>query len=1219
MDLSDLFPEDYLPEDPLLENRVLSVCSALGGFEDTDAGKVYRPGDEALECLRDLKRYLRRDELAKRRVVATALGRWQILKTDLIPLLLIDKPNESKVNMAIVEILVPITWPLESEDIADAPLQVSILKTYKEALADVSVLSKILSELVMLLSTNVRERSERDQAKIRLVLLLIRNIVAIKDYHVGITASTEIHLRSNVQERMLMALRESRIMDFLVSMAGSSNEPEFVQWNTLLLEIFFHIFLERSPDDILRSSDLPEAADAPQGGMASQQALPAPKPPSILADLARKEDEERKLQERQLKASGFRSRFAGTVTINSSDGKRINIHNVSQAITSIGDALDAGKKEKRRVSKRRYQVPQDEYNRIRPIHSQEARTIYRDLAQAFLESGFNFLVMSVKREMDMERKKIQTEDYPRLIWICSFFLRTISGLMQQKERPGDNGSLTIDFDMVSSMVNVRGLMFLFRYINQYQEDKKWTEVSVCLGCLRSMFQVLDLMANSENSEYREASEVIQNNLYYEESTIDLIIAMVKTYKVQNVGFLQNLIETVHMLLKLMERYSKSNILLMKKKRRQKKPTENPPPERRDDSGSGEDGSENEDRPRSDETAFANENVLFTYFDLLSHYEDLDSKYIHMLTSMFHRIFVKCKAEAIFYKLSRMNLFYHIMNERASLPNTKFHRELLQFIQYCIGRFMKRFREYPMLCVEMLFSKNKTDCRRIEYGEYDEDTITVNSADVINGNDEIEVLPGLTPSQQIGVAVGLLAEKHLADLQWLMEVMKVSVSLRRESAINRVIEDQEQHEDIDQRYLELMQGLEAVQEIPVDFEIDAPNEAKENLLLCNQVFRMLLRLLKFELRITEGERQQWIIPASLETSTIESDRRLIQQFIDDPLDEDGRPLSELVRKVKSKKRKIRAPSERKRSHKDLEADKPKLSDQFIVDSDEDEEQDTVFFEREEILRQQTAQEHERLSRPRDDESLIMSKLHTNKRAAEPVVEEQPQAVRRESNASASSSSIFSSDSSSDENQLPTSASKRGSASSRPDNGGSQTKNSMMVESDDDDDDDDEQEFNQLLARGRAALRRNAVPRGTPRARDRSNTSNINNTSNTSSVHAIAVSESSRGPAGAISAPLDKSNALADFSDILNEKENDDDEDLFNSRKILRRRTYTIKPDAVIPHAADGDLSGEKSALPVSPGDNQRSDDERPLKRPLLMINDSDEDMDDDDDDDDDDYE
>lgn len=83
-------------------DHLLSIVSALGGFEEreTEDGlkRVYVPGDEVIDCLRDLKKLLRADDATSSKVSFRHLGHWKVLQKDLIPLLL---TNDRKIQSLV--------------------------------------------------------------------------------------------------------------------------------------------------------------------------------------------------------------------------------------------------------------------------------------------------------------------------------------------------------------------------------------------------------------------------------------------------------------------------------------------------------------------------------------------------------------------------------------------------------------------------------------------------------------------------------------------------------------------------------------------------------------------------------------------------------------------------------------------------------------------------------------------------------------------------------------------------------------------------------------------------------------------------------------------------------------------------------------------------------------------------------------------------------------
>ncbi len=67
--------------------QLLSLCSGLGGVKKLSNGAVcYVAEEDALECLLDIQRFLRRDEPATRDVVCK-LAEWNTLRQHVVPLL----------------------------------------------------------------------------------------------------------------------------------------------------------------------------------------------------------------------------------------------------------------------------------------------------------------------------------------------------------------------------------------------------------------------------------------------------------------------------------------------------------------------------------------------------------------------------------------------------------------------------------------------------------------------------------------------------------------------------------------------------------------------------------------------------------------------------------------------------------------------------------------------------------------------------------------------------------------------------------------------------------------------------------------------------------------------------------------------------------------------------------------------------------------------------
>ena len=103
----------------------------------------------------------------------------------------------------------------------------------------------------MFYKISYRERTDRDTGKIRLVLLIFRNILSIKDSASTIAASTEQEWKSTLQEQFILRIEEEGIFPLFLSLAGSAMDREFKDWNLIILELFYYLYIDRDVDDLL--------------------------------------------------------------------------------------------------------------------------------------------------------------------------------------------------------------------------------------------------------------------------------------------------------------------------------------------------------------------------------------------------------------------------------------------------------------------------------------------------------------------------------------------------------------------------------------------------------------------------------------------------------------------------------------------------------------------------------------------------------------------------------------------------------------------------------------------------------------------------------------------------------------------------------------------------------------------------------------------------------
>ncbi|KXS15619.1 timeless-domain-containing protein [Gonapodya prolifera JEL478] len=812
---------------------LLNAATSLGGWESRvgrdgrTTQKIYVPGVECIGCLRDLKRYLRRDDKSKTKHVLRQLGSWRIVQKDLLPIL-VQFSDDQKLSSAVVELLVPMTWPIDLES-DDIPGQHDVLLSYKEAFCREGPLRAVFKVLVKTLAVPPRTRIDRDHSLIRMCLTLFLNLLLIKDPAPAPSASAEEYIRSTLQEELVCRLKEDKILDFMVTLASSADEREYEDWNMMVAEIIYNILLGWGVSEVLDASSRTRR----------------------IAEALQKE-QQRKRQQAALHPIRH-SRFGGSFTFRMDDGHAVNVFNSDLAFARIDDALDKGKKKRAR----REEKGEDEHHQRRAIASERTRGVLKEFAESLLESSFNVLLHSMKRDFDRESAKVRKDDRARYLWLASFFLefqretyrKVLANFVPPPKPttapPGPENTDTnpeeqmveppaeFNYDSVATIVDLRTLSFIVRQVRQYNDDKEWGMLHIALDCFKEILKTLEDMAACDFDEFKEVSQNLQHNLYYEAATLELVDQLLRSFKPirHKRSYLLSLVETTHVFLRMLERFSQAKgVLFMRRKKKKttkrreaiKKPTadgvmqadeatkgaedenqgtgdESQIPdgaasvsganaevalERKasvdvgpdigdldEDSDSDQENStnqyvEHEFHFEKLEVKFASQAVIDTYCYLLQDYTRLTPDQLHMITKMFHRVAVRRRYSGLFFHVSNLALFNKILLDRKSLPADRAGKELVECLTFCVKKFFKAAAMNPWLLWDAFFAKSKSDCRVLEFGE-DElarmEQEKIRERIECGSDEEIEIKPGLLWSQEVGVAVGLLVESNQRPL------------------------------------------------------------------------------------------------------------------------------------------------------------------------------------------------------------------------------------------------------------------------------------------------------------------------------------------------------------------------------------------------------------------------------------------------------------------------
>ncbi|KAI9322900.1 timeless protein-domain-containing protein [Dichotomocladium elegans] len=738
-------------------NYILATCTALGGFEEKEIKpgvieQIYTLGDEALGCLKDLKKAIRAESNSPFKTFLPALADFSVLENDLIPIIKLHATDPSEIAerfiLACVELLVPMTWPLEQqkqnanddddeEDEYD-PNLLNRYRRYKLALLQPGLFEAVMRLLVGPMSTPYHERSMRDQIVIRLVLYLFRNLSAIPDLNASQAASEETLQMASMQEKLLVRFCETELMDLLLVIASNSAEQDAAEWNVIVLEILYNLLQGVSAREVFHSS---LSADHDRPNRVRSDKLDA---------LLKVENDVKRLKIRS--APSRHQRFGGSYAIKSWDGETRVSHKQDSAYLALGDIIDNNKKPDRRGLKRK----EREEGLRKTYTTLVAMRNLKQLAQSFLKNSFNAFYLNFIKEIAREDKKITEKDHVRFYHTMAWFLEYFSlehaaaakerqqGQQKQinpidsnklflptreamealatsentdAEKQQNQEPLSYDYDLVASVMDLRAFLLCIRRLTAVTEEKNWREVRVTANCFKQLVVTVSAMSSAPQEEFRDVAEYIQSNIYHEQSTLDLFTKLICKYTTQSLGYLKTVVELTHVMLKLLEHYSSKNQFMFVRKKAKKKRKEASVPEERDPNLV----SEPEDEEREENVAYRQHVFKFDQFEkkylrydvvrvycmLLEHFEVLEPHIIHCITSLFHRIMVRRKNEQIFFKLPVLELFNRILAYENSLSKTPENMELLRFIRYCIHQFFKRLEEYPPLFMEVLFHNPKS--------------------------------------------------------------------------------------------------------------------------------------------------------------------------------------------------------------------------------------------------------------------------------------------------------------------------------------------------------------------------------------------------------------------------------------------------------------------------------------------------------------------------------
>lgn len=893
--------------DPEVRAYVYSLVNAVGGRSND--GRTYEVGDDAVAALRDLTRWLKLyDEKTGRMDVKRCLAEANLVKGDLLEILGLWTEEKgasklrSKLALSCLELLTPLTWPLEL-DIENATVNhhrhVPYLQLaqvgYKRAVLNhdnVQVLRTVVRLLLPAMAKPRRDRSRREESIIRLGMIFLRNIAMITQPQ---------HLPSQGDENEIgrsATIEAFHLQDVftLLLTIGSGISDEFTEQDVFLLEILFHLVKAIDPKKLF---------------MRKEQVVD-----SMTSELKSLLSKEKAMIGSYNKHAPTRHNRFGTMLWVKREDARVSTVSGQTSITNESATLqqmDSSKKWNKPRFRGKTAQENNEQSEIgtRVELTDSARKHLRTFVEDFLDSSFNPLFASLRKALASEADRVQESMHVKqYFYLASWFL-SADAARREHNKPSNAPQAVTDaaptednvFAYIAAVLDQETFVLLNRKMQTAFDNKEWQDLQATLMCFTQILLTVQSMTESRDEEDQEIGENILNRIFYEEATHDRMVQILRGYSRQGFAYLDAVTECVHVFVRMLEKYSKQNVdLQIRSKRRARKKQK----EQNGEDGQGED--EVALRAQDEQEAhltvserkfdfarfsakFLTQGCVDTFVELMQYHNDLTPEQLKRCHRYLYRLAFKHDLGVMLFRVDILQLLYQMTKGPGRLdPAMEGFSEWEQLVQQIFRRCFKWMDRVSdgqgwkeAAAVELLFSKIPSTVHYLQNGF---DKVVETRAP--RPPAELEVKASVPEGQRIAVAVSMMIEQAKADaLEWIKKSLTVAADERKA------------WEDLNATRATGEEGGEEISasstEAPSIFLTPDTDERKQALFK-DKHLRLLLTTLGIQrLGLPEDTDASWIIPGHLTSEQLSAAATEIQKVeFDPPTFENDKTAADLIR-------------------------------------------------------------------------------------------------------------------------------------------------------------------------------------------------------------------------------------------------------------------------------------------------------------------------------------
>ncbi|KAF1812950.1 timeless-domain-containing protein [Eremomyces bilateralis CBS 781.70] len=890
MEIDDSRPSTV---DPEVRAYVYSLVTALGGSSAELDGR-YVLGDDALAVLKDLRRWLKHvDEKLNRFDVARSMAEANLLRGDLLQILASFPENipegglKFKVALACLDLMVTLTWPL---DIDDAQMTVGHHRHtpylqlaqagYKRAILGhdtTQILRTIVQITIPSMAQPRNERNTRDEDIIRLALYFFRNVVQIAHPADLPMDGEEAEISRSAT---IDTFADQDIFPFLLTIASSMGS-EFVQQDVITLEILFHLLRGINPAKLF---------------MEEQQL--AKSNTKDFRDLLQKEKS--MLSEYARHAPTRHNRFGAMVWVKRADNRMSTVSGQDVLGNSQRTLNKMDKSKKWNKPKQRSRKTGDdgaEFDVETPL-SPSARNHLRSFIEDFLDSSFNPLFVQLRKAIEREADRVLKSHTSQFFYLISWFLKAECARREKKSAKSKGKTVAEEdegFSLVASVLNQETFILLNRFMQSGVDNKMNIDVNAGMKCFTQILLTIQQMAESSNEDDQDIADNIQNRIFYEESTHDRIIRLVRSYKDQGFGYLDACTELAHVFIRMLEHYSKQNAdLQIRSKRRARRKKKEKRKEKQ--ANSGEDGNQEEDPQEDSEeeeeqdalqttkerkfdfmrfsARFVNENCINTFIAFTKFYHELDAQQLKRAHRFFYRAAFKLEQSVLLFRADIIRLFHRMIEGPNGLDRQHASfKEWKELVKNVLRKLIKKVEERPELIVEILFSKMSPTLYYLQHG-YDREV----PKSVPRVAPELELTPGLSKEVQIQVAVkAVLLQDKSGNAFWVQSTLEEILEKRKKQEADATRQGVDAIAWASENPDAPVPSREEPKIAPIPLESNDPDRRKA--MVKDSKLRLLLSVLGLHWADgSDGTKLGWVFPSEMGWREIEENFHFVSEAL-----------------------------------------------------------------------------------------------------------------------------------------------------------------------------------------------------------------------------------------------------------------------------------------------------------------------------------------------------